>query len=66
MENDVTYLRNNISNNSIQERAGRWDSVVSIEARLRDGRPKKHGYISRRGTRGFLLSSVPRPALEPI
>jgi len=42
------------------------DSVVGIQARLRDGLPKKRGYISRRGTRWFLLSSVPRPALEPI
>jgi hypothetical protein len=64
--NDVTYLRSNIHNISIQEIAGSWDSVVSIQARLRDGRPKKRVYIFRRGTRGFLLSSVSRPALEPI
>jgi hypothetical protein len=44
----VTYLRSNISNISVQERAGRWVSVVSMQARLRDGRPKKRGYISRR------------------
>ena len=66
MRNDVTYLRSNISNMSIQKRAGRWDSVVSTQASLRDGHPKKRGYISGRGIQGFLLPSAPLAALETI